>query len=48
MSTPLKELWAEIRRFLDMIDWWVALQMLLIVVLGLAVLISVIRWLGWH
>ncbi len=41
----MKSLWTQVREFIDMIDWWVALAMLLIVGLGLAVLVSVIRWL---
>ena len=32
------------RKFLHMINWWVALQMFLIFLLGLAILVSVIRW----
>jgi hypothetical protein len=41
----MKSLGTQVREFIDMIDWWVALAMLLIVGLGLAVLVSVIRWL---
>ncbi len=32
-------------KFLRMINWWVALAMLLILALGLAVLVLAIRWL---
>jgi hypothetical protein len=41
----MKSLWTLVRELIDMIDWWVALAMLLILGLGLAVLVSVIRWL---
>jgi len=41
----MKSLWTQVREFIDMIDWWVAVAMLLILGLGLAVLVSVIRWL---
>ena len=33
------------RKFLRMINWWVALAMLLILGLGLGVLVWVLRWL---
>ncbi len=33
------------RKILRMINWWVALAMLLILALGLAVIVSAIRWL---
>ena len=42
--TLLKQLSAEMRQFLRMINWWVALEMLVILVLGLVVFFSVIRW----
>jgi hypothetical protein len=42
--TLLKQLWVEMRQFLRMINWWVALEMLVILVLGLVVFFSVIRW----
>ena len=41
----LNDLWAEARAFLGMIDWWVAIRMLGIFLLGLCVLIGVILWL---
>ena len=40
----LKGFGGEVRRFLRMIDWGVALRMLLIFVSGLAVGAVVIRW----
>ena len=43
--TLLKHLWVEMRKFRRMVNWWVALAMLLILGLGLAVLVSAIRWL---
>ena len=43
--TLLKQLWAGMRQFPRMINWWVALTMLLILALGLAVIVSAIRWL---
>ena len=42
---PLRGLWAQVRRFAGMIDWWVATAMLLTVLLVVAVLVWVIRWL---
>ena len=43
MPTPLKELWAEARRVLGMIDWLRA-ALILVILMGLAVIVWVIRW----
>ena len=43
--TLFKQLWVEMREFCRMINWWVALELLVILALGLAVLVSAIRWL---
>ena len=42
--TLLKELWAEVRELISMIDWWVATKMLVIFLLALGILVWVIRW----
>ncbi len=40
----LKELWATVLAFLRMIDWWVAMQLFLIVVLGFLILLGLMHW----
>ena len=35
--------WAQVRRFIGMINWWVATKMLVIVLLAVGILVWVIR-----
>ncbi len=42
--TLLKQLWVEMQEFRRMINWRVALEMLLILLLGLTLLVAAIRW----
>ena len=44
MRHEKKGLWEQVRRFINSIDWWVAVKMLAVTLLGAGILTWAVRW----